>query len=56
MLYLFEIMSFWSGCGFVGGLVGRNKEAGTEGWFMELLLGPFGLIGAFSLANVENGK
>jgi len=43
------IMTFWLACGFVGGLIGRTKEAGTEGWFIGFLLGPIGLIGVLAL-------
>jgi hypothetical protein len=39
-----ELVIFWILCGVVAAVIGANKGAGTAGFIIGFLLGPFGIL------------
>lgn len=45
------LVGFWVVCGIAGAIIGSSKNAGCGGFILGLLLGPIGLLAAFTLDN-----
>ena|ERR1051325_5771616 len=44
--YWVAVLFFWLLCGIYGSEIGKQKQAGTEGFWIGILLGPVGVIAA----------